>query len=71
MIIHVLFKVQIPGIKGIDDICLVSEFIMNQLQFVKFTWKIQILHEQVDLLPLAGEVDLVVAVPLGEVGLTR
>ena len=42
---------------------------MDQFKFVKFTWKIQILHEEVDLLPLAGEVDLIVLVPLGEVGL--
>ena len=69
MIIHVGFEVQVPRIQWVDDISFLSQFVVENLKFVKLWWKIKILHEEVHFLSLTGEVLRVVLVPLSEVGL--
>ena len=51
-----------------NNIFLSSKFFVDFIKFLKIFWQVQVLHEHVHLLPLTGEVDGVVLVPLRQVG---
>ena len=70
MIIHILFEVQVPRVQGVDDVLLLGQLPVHSLQLAQLAGQIQILHEKVDLLSLAGEIYGVVFVPLSQVGFT-